>query len=73
MQFTTVALLFFAAIGAVATPVESEFNSLDARAEASANIKYDGVSKHKHSILWVLPCESPLTTWNLSSDLHQIK
>lgn len=50
MQITTVALFLFAAMGAVATPIESVSNGLDARAEAGILAKYTGVSKHQHAI-----------------------
>lgn len=50
MQIITVVLFLFAAMGAVATPIESESFGLDTRAEASTLIKYPGVSKHKHFI-----------------------
>lgn len=39
MQITKLAVFLFAAMGAVATPIE-----LDARAENSAQLKYTGVS-----------------------------
>ncbi|KAJ5371913.1 hypothetical protein N7517_003919 [Penicillium concentricum] len=42
MQLTTVALFLFAAMGAVASPIESVENGLDARAEAAAQAKYTG-------------------------------
>ncbi|KAJ6128123.1 hypothetical protein N7471_009340 [Penicillium samsonianum] len=42
MQITTVALFLFAAMGAVATPIESVSNGLDARAEAGILAKYTG-------------------------------
>ncbi|KAE8365135.1 antifungal protein precursor [Aspergillus caelatus] len=42
MHLTTVVLFLFAAMGAVATPIESEAFGLDARAEASTLIKYPG-------------------------------
>ncbi|KOC12588.1 hypothetical protein AFLA70_818g000280 [Aspergillus flavus AF70] len=42
MQITTVVLFLFAAMGAVATPIESESFGLDTRAEASTLIKYPG-------------------------------
>ncbi|KAJ5455444.1 antifungal protein-domain-containing protein [Penicillium sp. IBT 31633x] len=48
MQITTIALFFFAAMGAVANPIASEAsiaseaNELDARAEAGTLISYSG-------------------------------
>ncbi|KAJ5421478.1 hypothetical protein N7491_009923 [Penicillium cf. griseofulvum] len=45
MQITTIALLFLAGMGAVAIPIESEANGLDARAEAGALVKYVGKLK----------------------------
>ncbi|KAJ5153893.1 uncharacterized protein N7500_009332 [Penicillium coprophilum] len=42
MQITKVALFFFAAMGAVATPIEPVENGLDARAEAGVLVKYTG-------------------------------
>lgn len=33
-------------MGAVATPLETEFNTLAARAETSTQLTYKGVSKH---------------------------
>jgi hypothetical protein len=59
MQFTTVAFWLLVAMGAVAIPNESE-NSLDARAESGALVKYVGVNYHKYSMPWVLPCDSQL-------------
>ncbi|KAJ5099003.1 Antifungal protein [Penicillium argentinense] len=43
MQFTTVALFFFAAMGAIANPVEAD--GLEAREEAGALITYTGCTK----------------------------
>ncbi|OQE36888.1 hypothetical protein PENCOP_c011G02314 [Penicillium coprophilum] len=42
MQITKVALFLFAAMGAMATPIESVENGLDARAEAGVLAKYTG-------------------------------
>lgn len=64
MQITAVALLFLAAIGAVATPVESVSDGIDARAEPAALILHEGVSIREHSIPCVFTQEIRLTTRN---------
>lgn len=71
MQITAVALLFCAAMGAVATPVESVSDGIDARAEPAALILHEGVSIHEHSIPWVFIHKLPLTTWNNQLEMHQ--
>ncbi|KAH7355634.1 antifungal protein [Pyrenochaeta sp. MPI-SDFR-AT-0127] len=42
MQITTAALMLFAALGVVATPIDSEPNSIDMRDEVDILIKYSG-------------------------------
>lgn len=45
MQITKIALFLFAAMGAVASPIEAEAESgINARAENGANVLYTGVS-----------------------------
>lgn len=44
MKLTSLGLLALAAIGAVATPIDPDSQSLGVRNEDSVLIKYDGVS-----------------------------
>ncbi|KAJ5118860.1 hypothetical protein N7448_010565 [Penicillium atrosanguineum] len=42
MQITKVSLFLFAAMGAIASPIDAESDGLNARVENAANIEYTG-------------------------------
>lgn len=51
MQITKISLFLFAAMGAVASPVDAE-SSLNARAENAADVEYTGVSFIQYMPTW---------------------